>query len=185
MVTKIPLTRGLFSVVDDADAPLVQEYKWYALRSRRTFYAVRSVNKPNGKQTKVQMHTLLTGFPVTDHIDGDGLNNRRNNLRASSVKENQWNNRKQLNTSSQYKGVTLHKGINKFQAAITTPSLDGPGKNKYLGVFASEIEAAIAYDNAARELFGNFTALNFPMTGERSALADGIEICLTMGDAHE
>ena len=73
MVTKISLTQGLFALVDDEDAEIVNQYKWYTQRCKNLLYAVKAVPTGNGKQAKLFMHTFLTGFKITDHIDGDGL----------------------------------------------------------------------------------------------------------------
>ena len=169
---EIPLTQGLVALVDKSDVELVSRHKWYALNGGRTFYAVTKTYRRNASWNMLQMHRLLTGFALTDHIDGNGLNNRRCNLREATNAENQRNMRKQLGTSSYYKGVTLHRQTGKFQAQIKVPSDVGRGRYRYLGLFVNEIDAARAYDEAARELYGEFAAFNFPLSGERSAMRE-------------
>jgi hypothetical protein len=110
------------------------------------------------------MHQLITGWPLTDHINGNGLDNRRANLRPASAEENQRNQRKTHGTS-RYKGVCWFKATKRWHAQIRTG-----GKRHHLGFYTEEVEAALAYDAAARNLFGDFAAVNFPMPGERSAL---------------
>ena len=175
MVTKISLTQGLFALVDDEDAEIVNQYKWYTQRCKNLLYAVKAVPTGNGKQAKLFMHTFLTGFKITDHIDGDGLNNCRENLREATRIENGMNKRKRPGTTSPFKGVYWYKKTKRFKAQISVPSrVGGNGKRKNLGYFLNESEAAQAYDNAARELFGDFAALNFPKPGERSAITGEI-----------
>jgi hypothetical protein len=99
-----------------------------------------------------------------DHEDHNGLNNRRNNLRSSPGLGNKQNRRKpRTGTTSNYKSVCLSKG--KFAASIEVQS-----KNTHLGYFESEVEAAQAYDAAARKHFGKFAAVNFPQPGEQTAI---------------
>ena len=99
-----------------------------------------------------------------DHIDGNGLNNRRSNLRLATPHQNHANKPKQRgNYTSSYKGVCFDKSRNKWQASINSAILWGrEHKKKFLGRFKSEIEAAEAYDVAALKYFGEFANLNFP-----------------------
>jgi hypothetical protein len=101
------------------------------------------------------MHKLITGWPKTDHIDHDGLNNQRSNLRPATTAQNNHNQRPQRNTSSRFKGVTWHKRIGKWQAAIKVAD-----KNRHLGVFPDEEDAARAYNAAAVEAYGEYAYLN-------------------------
>jgi hypothetical protein len=110
------------------------------------------------------MHKLLTGWPQTDHINGNGLDNRRCNLRPVTSQQNRANQRKTRGTS-QFKGVYLRRRERNWEAAIKVNR-----RRIYLGTFSSEVEAARAYDAAARHHFGEFAALNFPRVGERLAL---------------
>ena len=115
-------------------------------------YAKTKTRRAGGN---LYMHSLITGFAEVDHWDGDGLNNRRSNLREVTHAQNMGNARKQYGCSSQYKGV--YWGGKKWQAQI--------GVNhgtRYLGRFVNEEDAARAYDAAALEAWGEFARLNFP-----------------------
>lgn len=90
-----------------------------------------------------------------DHINGDGLDNRKENLRFATTSENAMNKCSTKNKSSSYKGVSWYKRYKKWQAQIKFK-----GKSIYIGIFDTEIEAAKAYDNKAKELFGEFAKLN-------------------------
>jgi hypothetical protein len=150
---------GLTAQVDDSDRHLVESSTWYANKIGNTWYAYRRVSGVNQL-----MHRVLTGFPLTDHINGDGLDNRRANLRAATKAQNGRNMRKTRGTS-RYKGVSWSKERSLWQADISTGH-----RRISLGRFSDEEVAGRAYDDAARSLFGDFAALNFPRPGENSAL---------------
>lgn len=146
---------GRTAKIDVEDYELISQFNWCVLeqeRDGRTHgpYAIRRT-PPDGGTTL--MHKLITGFPSTDHQDHDGLNNRRFNLRDGD--RNQQNMRSFTGASSQYKGVTRRK--TRWIAQITYS-----GKNHYLGMFADEKKAALAYDAAAQQAFGEYAYLNFP-----------------------
>lgn len=144
---------GEVAVVDDSDFGLVSRFVWHLRKSKKHRYAYTSVNsKP------VYMHKLLLkrrGFKLVDHKDGDGLNNRRANLRPCTYAQNQFNQRKHRGLS-QYKGVYRLKSSGKWVARIGFDY-----KDIYLGTFTIEKEAARAYDQKARELFKEYARLNF------------------------
>ena len=170
MAVEIALTQGKSAVVDDADAPLVAGYTWRAWRHRNTWYA-RVWECKDGVYKLLLMHrVILSDAEEVDHFDGDGLNNRRVNLRASTTRNNHRNMRVQSGRSSQFKGVTWFKRDSKWRAQISAgPILEnGKSKNLHLGYFADEADAARAYDAAARRAFGEFAALNFPGPGENA-----------------
>jgi AP2 domain len=150
---------GRVALIDDEDYDLIAAYRW-TLWERETRgrtngpYAWCRMRR-GGKEIRPFMHKLITGWPRTDHIDHDGLNNQRSNLRPATPAQNIWNQRPQLNHSSRYKGVTWHRGVRKWQAMIRPG-----GRSIYLGVFDSEVEAALAYDMAAIEEYGDFACLN-------------------------
>lgn len=151
----IPLTRGRFALVDADDYPALARYEWFAEGSGRHLYAVR---KHKGKSVK--MHRQILDAPpnlLVDHIDHDGLNNRRANLRLATFTQNCRNQKKSAKATSRYKGVYWHKHQKKWTAQITAA-----GKSRHLGYFTNETDAARAYDTAAKKLHKAFAALNFP-----------------------
>ncbi len=159
---EIALNKGFIALIDDQDLSVVAGYKWYVREEPRNSYAWRHVVLPNGKLSVRLMHNILTGWSYVDHINGNGLDNRRCNLRQATNSLNQANKMKVRGTS-QFKGV--HGRMGKWTAQIKVQ-----GRRRHLGSFGDEVDAAKAYDAAARESFGAFAALNFPGLGERSAL---------------
>jgi len=160
MSKQLLLTQGQIAIVDDADYEWLNRWKWRACKSHHTWYAVRTTSRKNGKQTMILMHRLLLGLEAgdpreTDHKDGNGLNNRKSNLRIASDSQNSQNRRPQKGTSI-YKGVYWHRHNAKWHAHIKVE-----GRSIHLSSFDSEIEAARAYDAAARNHFGEFARLNF------------------------
>lgn len=165
-MAEIPLTQGKFAIVDDEDFDLVNRYKWRAYLNHGIWYAKRDVRLPGGGRIVKLLHMFLTGFAQTDHRNGDGLDNRRVNLREATRSQNNANQRK-TRGSSRFKGTCWHKAKKRWLAGIKVF-----GRRQNLGYYTDEIDAALAYDAAARHLFGEFAALNFPGPGERSALND-------------
>lgn len=164
MMKKLLLTQNKYTIIDDRDFKKLSQYKWYAYKHRYTFYAVRNfrIKSGYGGQRRIFMHQSILPPPqnkIIDHINGNGLDNRRNNLRLCSFKENCHNRRVGLANSSGYKGVSFHKLNQKWQAQIET-SKNGFRKNNYLGLFDNIKDAAIAYNGAALKYFGNFAYLN-------------------------
>lgn len=156
---QVPLTRGLVAIVDDDDGELVAAYTWCAATGRTTSYAETKVSHPWGGKTTLRMHRLILGLEFGDrrhgdHINGNGLDNRRSNLRISTPHQNSVNRRGWSGTSSRYKGVSLLPS-GKWRAYISAG-----GKQLFLGNYATELEAAAAYDEAALDIHGNFARLN-------------------------
>lgn len=151
---------GRVAVVDDEDFDLVSQYRWVLWqrtrpRSIQGPYVVAYVQDGEGRLSSIKMHKLITGWPMTDHVDRDGLNNQRSNLRECNLSSNQQNRGPVAGHSSRFKGVLWDRG--RFKARISVG-----GHSRYLGRFLDEADAARAYDAAARELFGEFAYLNFP-----------------------
>ena len=156
---EIRLTQGKVTVIDDKHADLAG-MRWFAIKSRKTFYAAHNVRRL-GKWTTEGLHQVIArrmgivGPP--DHIDRDGLNNRESNLRPDPNGRNAANIGLHADNTSGYKGVSWHKRRSKWQAELTVDY-----KKHYLGYFDDPIEAAKVRDRAAIELHGEFAFLNFP-----------------------
>jgi HNH endonuclease len=152
-IVRVPLQRGQFAIVDSEDWLRVALHSWYIERNHRVDYAYAAVD---GK--KMYLHRFimqpLEGFEV-DHIDGDGLNNRRSNLRIVSHKQNLRNQRLQARSTSGYKGVSWGKSRCLWGAHIRYD-----GKKRFLGRFPSRDDAARAYNTRASEVFGEYARLN-------------------------
>lgn len=147
---------GRVALIDDDDYEPVMPYRWRIWERQRPGcridgpYAVAYCRR-DGRPSLLFMHALLTGWPLTDHRNGDGLDNQRSNLRPATPAQNNHNQRPRINHSSRYKGVTWHKQCHKWQAAIKVS-----GKNHYLGIFVSEEDAAAAYTAAALKMQGEY-----------------------------
>jgi hypothetical protein len=158
---KIPLTQGKFAIVDQPDYELLSQYNWILEKDEIRFYAKRRRLASDLGRTgsRIKMHRQIMDFPaglLVDHINHNGLDNRRANLRLVTAAQNVWNTKKQRRLcASRYKGVTLHKG--QWRAVIYRRK-----KQIHLGYFSDEQAAARAYDAKAKELFGEYACLNFP-----------------------
>jgi len=136
----IALTQGMEAIVDDADFEWLNQWKWCAFRHGHTFYAVRSVWLGHGKQQTLFMHRALLGLAhgdgkEVDHINHDGLDNQRNNIRIVTRRENMCNVRS--------KGYTIRKRPRPFQVTIKVEE-----KQKHIGYFATRKEALAAHRKA-------------------------------------
>ena len=152
---KIPLTRGKFALVDDEDYGRLSEHKWYFHHSG---YAIRKITVSK-KQVIVHMHREVLMPPIelfTDHINGNGLDNRRENLRNCTAIENSRNQSMAKSNKSGFKGVSWHKAGCKWRSVI-----HNQGKQEHLGEFFCIVKAAKAYDEAARKYHGDFARTNF------------------------
>lgn len=151
----IKLTQGEYAEIDDDCFNIVDKYSWYTLVSDKnnTYYAATKI-----KRKTLLMHRLLLGLQpgeICDHKDGNGLNNKLDNIRKCTFSQNQQNKSKTTNTTtSKYKGVYL-KRLYKWYASIRINT-----KFIHLGVYDTEIEAARAYNTAALRMFGQFAKLN-------------------------
>lgn len=160
-IAYIPL-RGkynhLCAIVDAEDAERLSRFKWNAA-IRGGCRHVRRAYRDGYQVVTVYLHTEVMGTPpsgmVIDHINGNGLDNRKCNLRFATPRQNMANRRSRKTQQSGYKGVFAAR--NKWSARITCK-----GVREYIGIFDTPEEAARAYDEAAKIIHGEFAALNFP-----------------------
>ncbi len=162
---EIPLTQGMIAQVDDEDFEWLSQWKWTLQKNKQGhkffFYATRRTTRRNHVSRKcIIMHRLIMNAPhglLVDHKDGNGLNNKRSNLRICNNSQNLANG-KQINhrKTSMFKGVRWIVRLNKWCARI------GRSGKHYLGLFNTEEQAAKAYDEAAKKQYGEFSCLNFP-----------------------
>jgi hypothetical protein len=158
---RIPLSRGKYAIVDPDDYQRLSQHKWCADRALNTFYAKRNRRcRKSGKIIRISMHRQIMKAPagfVVDHINYNGLDNRKANLRLANHSQNVCHRRKlNKSSSSRYKGIYFNKQIRKWRAQIHVNR-----KFKQIGYFKDEIEAAKAYDRAAKKYHGEFASLNF------------------------
>jgi len=176
---RIPLTQGKFAIVDPDDYEWLNKYKWHVNRGANTYYACRN-SRIGKKRVSIKMHreifenlsatknsTLKThnyhrhigdGL-VVDHINHNGLDNRKANLRPATRSQNSLNKSsiKTKPSSSKYNGVSWYRRRKIWHVQIGLN-----GKYKFIGYFHDEIQAAKAYDTAAKKYHGDFAVLNFP-----------------------
>lgn len=144
----IPLTKEKFAKVDNEDFELLSKYNW----------SITAVHYCENSE-KGRMHRFIMNAPkdmYVDHINHDPLDNRKSNLRICTVAENTQNQRARIGKKSKYKGVTWSKAAKKW-----TSSIEVDKKSYHLGVFIDEIEAAKAYDEAAKKYHKGFAYTNF------------------------
>ncbi len=157
-IMKIELTKGKKVIIDDEDYILISRYKWHTLKTNVNYYAATNIGGRKNRKY-ILMHRLImhaNDERDVDHINYNGLDNRKINLRLCSRKNNIRRKNKCIKPcSSQYKGVWWRKDTKKWAAEITVD-----GKKIALGCFMNEIEAAQAYNHAATEYFGEFKRLN-------------------------
>ncbi len=158
----IPLKHGKFAMVDDENFDELNKYKWYcSKRTKRanTEYAVRGVwlgkDKSMGKELMHRKILSITDRKIhADHIDHNGLNNQKSNLRTCTATENLRNKLSVKNGSSKYKGVYHHKKRNYWVSAIVV------NKKSIQKIFQTELEAALHYNIMALKYFKEFANLN-------------------------
>ena len=152
-VAYITLTKGYEAVIDAADVPLVDAWNWHVMIKPRTAYAMRKTTAGKVHET-IFMHHVILGCgkgKYPDHIDCDGLNNRRSNLRVATAAQNARNKRPSIKARSGYRGVCWRAGSKKWAAYIGSQ-----GKRRFLGSFEKLEDAAAAYAAAAVEAYGEF-----------------------------
>ena len=161
----IRMAQPRYAKVDPADYKRLREYEWFTMKGKNTFYARgRVAISKTGKEKLTSLHQKIIEVPkgmVVDHINHDGMDNRRANLRAATRAQNIRNRKKFAKSSgSKYKGIYWKKKTRKWEASITFER-----KKIFLGCFRNEVDTAKAYDRAARKYHGEFASLNFPESG--------------------
>jgi hypothetical protein len=154
------LTQGKVARVDDADYPLLSQWKWGYLPNKRSGYAVRWETRGGVRRT-IYMHRQIMGAErgqLVDHEDGDGLNNQRYNLRMANETQNLANRPTRERTIA-YRGVYPN---NKGRTLPYKAQIKAYCRNWHLGSYLTQEQAARAYDRAALHFFGSFARLNFP-----------------------
>jgi len=162
---EIGITQGYITLVDDIDGDLA-DVKWWANRKKKSTYVARNVGGRLNKRM-VQMHRLIMERKLgrdlqegehVDHIDGNPLNNVRDNLRVATVQQNNHNGAASSSNTSGFVGVSWSKQVGKWEAYI---SLDK--KRQFLGHFSDPVVASQVRDHAARKMHGEYAFLNFPL----------------------
>lgn len=152
-----------FAMVDDEDYEWLSRFNWHVKKTRWTNYAARNTerDKITRKQKSIKMHREILGIVDSnidgDHIDFNGFNNQRNNLRVSTEAQNACHTRSRVGSTSKFKGVCWREMDKKWYAQISINK-----KVIHIGRYDSQEEAARAYDRKAIELHGEFAVLNFP-----------------------
>lgn len=146
------------TIIDDVDFQRVSKFKWFPSKGRGTTYAIGKVKRRGGIIETVRMHQFIIGKKRgkwIDHIDGNGLNNSRSNLRRCSPKQNEGNSNMKSTNTSGFKGVSWDSKRYKWAACIAINY-----KTIHLGRFSEKLDAANAYDIAAKKHFGRFARMN-------------------------
>ena len=156
---KIKLTQNKYALVDDIDFGWLNKFKWYAEKGDRnkSYYAYRNRSAKETGSCRAKMHREILKTPKgmeTDHIDGDGLNNQRKNLRICSGPENKRNVGLTTKNTSGLKGVSFYKRNKKWRAKICVNN-----KHFHLGYFESKIEAYEVYCKACIRYHGKFAKI--------------------------
>lgn len=144
----------MFMLVDDEDYELMSRFAWRLKPDKDTFYA----------QVTVSAHKLLVNYSLVDHANGNGLDNRRDNLRTATPRQSSQNRGLRSDSLTGYKGVSFRP--ERYRANYPyIARIQVDGKRRTLGRYSNPVEAAKAYDAAAREHFGEFACVNFPDEG--------------------
>lgn len=155
-IAYIPLTKGYTAIIDAEDVSLVKHWNWSAKESGKTVYARRASPRVQGKQCPmIPLHRVVGNIPrglLCDHINGNGLDNRKCNLRISDASENQCNRGAQANSQSGIKGVFFRKSTGKWMVSIKKRQT-----RKILGPFLSKDDAFKEMLVASKELHSEFS----------------------------
>ena len=154
---RIELTQGMFAIVDEEDFEKINSLKWCYEKHGKQDYANKAI-RVGKKQRSVRMHQMILNCPQgyeIDHINGCGLDNQRKNLRIVNRMQNNWNSRKRRKATSRYKGVSFSKRDKKWKVQILSDS-----RYYSMGLFETEMGAALAYNDLAFKLRGEYARLN-------------------------
>jgi hypothetical protein len=154
---EIPLTQGYEAIVDDDDYEDLVQFKWHIHKDQWNIYASHYLPSGRGQESMHRRILNAQRGQQVDHINHNGLDNRKENLRFCTNAQNQMNQKKHRNCGSKFRGIYWHKGDRAWRTHIKIE-----GKQRTIGHFKSELEAARAYDVKAKEAFGEFANLNFP-----------------------
>ena len=150
-------------LIDAEDYDLVKDYTWCYIKGYNTPYAQSTIWRPNKKQKQksLLMHRLILGLEegdkkYVDHINHNGLDNRRCNIRVVTCHQNLANQKAKKGAVSKYKGVHWSLSTNRWRVSIKTEE-----KRHYVGVYKNEKQAARAYDKEALDFYGPFALVNF------------------------
>lgn len=149
---------GAVMLVDKDDLYILSFYKWNICKKKFANYATAYIPGSGHVGKRIYAHRLIMGAikgQHIDHINGDGLDNRKKNLRISTNQQNHFNIHKKKRSSSRYKGVTWEKRRKVWVSQICIG-----GKHIYIGSFRLEKDAAVAYNEMAKKLFGDFVSIN-------------------------
>lgn len=157
---KIKLTQNQYAIIDDSNFLELSQFNWYAKWEKKTksFYAGRNVKDERNKWSSITMHRQILKPNMNcfvDRINHNTLDNRKKNLRLVNRSQNLYNMRLPKHNTSGFKGVTWYKALKKWMAYIRKD-----GKLRYLGYFYNIEDAAIAYNEAAKNMFGEYAMLN-------------------------
>ena len=159
----LKLTQRKWALIDECDYENANQYTWHVIKSTKnsTLYAQRNYSDENGIYRTQTLHVFLmgktdNGFEI-DHIDHNGLNDRRNNLRVCTIVQNKANMKPKLGGTSDFKGVCWSERDHVFVAKRHVS-----GRCTNLGSFNNEIDAAKAYDKSAVSEWGDHACINFP-----------------------
>lgn len=161
LVKQIPLTQNQFALVDAENYDYLMQWKWYANFDpcTKSFYACRKSTTINGELKTIYMHRVIMNVTdpkiYVDHVNHDRLNDCKSNLRIATHAQNQANTTSRENSSSKYLGVSWLKARNKWIVQLRKDK-----KLTYIGLFKNESDAALAYNEKAIEVHGEFANLN-------------------------
>lgn len=169
LMREIPLTQGFVALVDDEDFDLLNQWKWYVMKHKQFTYAIRSIAQKGKNAKTIYMHRIIIGVNnpkiFIDHRDHDCLNNQKYNLRSVTRQQNSKNRTSMIGSTSKYLGVHFKEiefinGYTVHRKQKWCAQIHHQGKTVRLGRYENEIDAALAYNKAAKKYHGEFANLN-------------------------